>query len=348
MSLSVLQIMAGAKVGGAEAFFVRLVQSLARAGVEQHAIIRHHATRRIALRKENIPVQEVGFSGRFDLVTKRAIKKRAKNFTPDIVMTWMNRAARSAPKGDWTVVGRLGGYYNLNNYKRCDHLVANTLDIHDYLIRGGWPKERVHYLPNFVDDRRLAPLDRRILNTPQDAPLIVCMGRLHNNKGFDTALGVLARVPEAYLWIAGDGKKEKVLKQLAHKLGIASRVRFLGWREDVPALLAAADIFLCSSRHEPLGNIILEAWAHGTPIVAAESEGPSQLIKDGETGLLAPIDDADKLAKAIKRLLREPRLVTDLVMRGQETFLSDFSEAPVVQRYLDFFERVRRAPAKPD
>lgn len=334
--------MAGAEVGGAEAFFVRLVCALARAGTPEHAAIRSHRSREDALASAGVPVTALPFSGKFDLTTKKSLKRLAKEFGPDVVMVWMNRAARVAPKGDWTVVGRLGGYYKLKNYKRCDHLVANTEDIRRYLISEGWPTDRACVLPNFVDDRGLPPVNRADFDTPSDVPLILCMGRLHVNKAFDTALSVLERVPRAYLWIAGDGREEAALKEQARRLGVAGRVRFLGWRDDPPALLASADVFLCSSRHEPLGNIVLDAWAHGVPVVAARSQGPTQLIEDGRTGLLAPVDDADALAQAIRRLIDAPALGQDLAGNAHAVFLQRFSEGPVVTAYQDFFERVKR------
>src|SRR3546814_2771750 len=66
-----------------------------------------------------------------------------------------------------------------------------------------------------------------------------------------------------WLWLAGEGPRRRALMQQAARLGLGDRVRFLGWRDDVAALLRAADVFLCPSRHEPLGNVVIEAWAHG-------------------------------------------------------------------------------------
>jgi len=126
-------------------------------------------------------------------------------------------------------------------------------------VRGSSPRERTRYLPNFVDDRRLPPAPRAEQDTPEDAPLLLCLGRLHRNKGFDVAIAALGEVPEAWLWIAGDGPERAALEARAAAEGVAGRVRFLGWRADVPALFAAADLLVCSSRHEPLGNIVIEA-----------------------------------------------------------------------------------------
>ncbi len=117
--------------------------------------------------------------------------------------------------------------------------------------------------------------------------MLLAAGRLHHNKGFDV-LRALARLPDATLWLAGTGPEQSALHALATGLGVAGRVRFLGWRDDVTTLMASVDVFVCPSRHEGLGSIVLEAWAHGCPIVATASQGPAELIRADQTGLLTP------------------------------------------------------------
>ncbi|MGB0671651.1 MAG: glycosyltransferase, partial [Rhodospirillales bacterium] len=176
--------------------------------------------------------------------------------------------------------------------------------------------------------------------TPDRSPLILAMGRLHENKAFDVLLQALARVPDAYLWLAGEGPERESLERLAEKLAIKPRVRFLGWRDDTAALLAACDLFVCPSRHEPLGNVVVEAWAQGRPVIAADSMGPGTLIEHLKTGVLFPIDDARLLADSIKYLLREGEACDAIALAGREAYEERFTEAKVVERYLDFFESV--------
>jgi glycosyltransferase involved in cell wall biosynthesis len=125
------------------------------------------------------------------------------------------------------------------------------------------------------------------------------MGRLHDAKAHDVTLNALARVSDAVLWIAGTGPLEGDLRQLAHDLGVAERVRWLGWRSDAGALYRAADLVVFPSRFEPLGNVVIQAWAYGKPVIAAEAAGPKALIRDGDDGLLVPINDDVALAEAI-------------------------------------------------
>lgn len=338
----VLQVMAGAAEGGAEAFFVRLVAALARTGLDQRAAIRANPKRAAALAAANVPAIELPFGGWFDFATKPALRRILATEKPDIAMTWMSRATDMLPRSSAVHVARLGGYYDIKHYAHCDHLVANTRDIAAYLARAGFPESRIHYLPNFVDAIAAAPVPRAALTTPEDVPLVLAMGRLHRNKAFDILLQALARLDRAWLWLAGSGPEEAALRTLAQALGVAERVRFLGWRDDGPALLAAADLLVCPSRHEPLGNVVIEAWAAGRPVVAAASAGPKQLIVEGVGGLLAPVDDAAALAQAMGRVLSEPNLAQRLIDGGRAAWAAEFTEAKVTAAYRAFFDRIVR------
>ena len=340
MNMRVLQVMAGAEYGGAEAFFVRLVLALHRAGLDQRVVIRTNPKRAQSLRDGGIEPVELPFGGVLDWRTPRALKREIAKFRPDVAMTWMNRASVMCPEGDFVHVGRMGGYYDLKYYQKCDHLIGNTQDIVDNLVAQGWPKEKAHYLPNFVIPQQAPPLPRRQFYTPDGAPLALGMGRLHVNKAFDVLLKAIARVPNVYLWIAGDGPLRKELEALAEKLAVKPRVRFLGWRDDTAALLATADIFVCPSRLEPLGNVVIEAWAQGLPVIAADSYGPGTLIEHRESGILVPVDDWGTLGRAIRNLLEDDDLRDHIARRGHEAFLENFTEEKVVGQYMEFLKTV--------
>jgi len=296
-----LQAMAGAPVGGAEAFFERLAIAFARRGVAQRVAIRRDARRTQALRAGGVDVVELGFRGPLDLATRWSLAREIGRFAPDVVLGWMNRACAALPPralvpgARHVTAGRLGGYYALKYYRRCDWLVANTPDIRDWLVGQGWPAARVVHLPNFVDAEPAQP---------------------------------------------AEGPEEAALRARAAALGIDGRVRFLGWRRDVAALLAASDMLACPSRHEPLGNVVIEAWAHRRPVVAAASQGPRQLLRDGRSGLLVPVEDADALARAMSALAADPDRAAALAAAGRDAYEAGFTEAAVVQRYLEFLAAI--------
>ncbi len=99
------------------------------------------------------------------------------------------------------------------------------------------------------------------------------------------------RVPNLYVWIAGEGEERGKLETKASELGIGGRVRFLGWRTDRSALLRAANLCVFPSRWEPNGTVVVEAWAHNVPLVTTASAGPAWITRAGEDALVVPVDD---------------------------------------------------------
>ncbi len=170
--------------------------------------------------------------------------------------------------------------------------------------------------------------------------MLLALGRLHENKAFDVLIRALTLVPGVYLWLAGEGPEREALEALAEKLALMPRIRFLGWRDDAAALFAAADVFVCPSRHEPLGNAVVEAWARNIPVVAARSQGPGALIKDGRNGLLAPVDDGEALARAIRTVLSDADLAARLAAGGYKAFTAAYTEEVAVKKYLKFFKKI--------
>lgn len=343
--MRLFQAIAGSRQGGAEAFFVRLAVAFERVGIEQRVALRRDRARAALLRAGGVEPLQLPFGGWFDFRTRKGLRQAIRSWRPDVVLTWMNRATWLCPAAEpdlpFVHVGRLGGYYDLKYYKRCDHLVGNTEDIVEHVVAAGWPRQRAHYLPNFIDATpAVKPADRAALDTRADAAVLLALGRLHVNKGFDVLLRAVAQLPDTVLWLAGAGPEAAALAELARELGISGRVRFLGWRDDVAALYAAADLFVCPSRHEPLGNVVIEAWAHGVPVVAAAAQGPATLVRGGVSGLLVPVDDPSALAAAIGRALADADLCRALVAAGRRAYEADFTEAAVVARYRAFFDRI--------
>ena len=342
MALKILTVMAGASVGGAETFFVSLTTALARAGLLVRSVLKPNALRERALKEAGIAYDTAPFRTPFDFSTRGVLRRSAGGLHPDVVLAFAGRAASLTPRGDYAVIGRLGGYYNLRNFKSCDYLVCNAPDLVRHVTEGGWPASNVFLIPNFPSVPDAPALDRASFGTPRDSPLAVALGRLHPNKGLDVLIRAAALIPELFVWIAGEGPERGSLEKLARDLGLGSRVRFLGWREDRAALYKAADVCVYPSREEPFGNVVVEAWSCGVPIVATASTGPSWLARNAEDAILTPIDDADALAQAIRSVIASRPLAGKLIEAGRRRVREEFSEAAIVARYIDLFEKVRR------
>ena len=337
--MKLLQAMAGAQNGGAEEFFVRLALAFEQSEVDQRVVIRAHPYRKKRLDEGGVETDTVRFGRWFDIHTRQRLNKIIRDYEPDIMLTWMSRASHVCPRPTklrhFVRVARIGGYYKLKYFRQCDHLILNTPGLVQYVCDLGWPEERAHYLPNFVSERRAPPLDRKFLNTPAGVPIILGLGRLHNNKGFDVLLESMTRLPGHWLWLAGDGPERGSLEAQAARLGVDDRVKFIGWHNDVAPLFASVDMLVIPSRSEPLGNVVLEAWAQCVPVVAAAAQGLQQLIVDGVDGLLTPVNDSRALADTIREI--NGTRARSLAEAGWERYRKSYSEATVVSQYLDFF-----------
>lgn len=342
MPLRVVTSMAVAPFGGAENFFAQLSVALRRAGVDVMAALRASSIHEAMLNAGGVPYRTFPFRRNFDFATGKQLAAMNREFRPDVVLTFTQRSSSMMPKGDYPIVGRLGGYYNLKYFKRCDYLTCITPDIARYVMKGGWKKDRVFYIPNFPDVRNVPPVDRASLDTPDDAPVALALARLHPNKALDVLLRAVGKVPGLYVWIAGEGEERAKLETKASEFGIAGRVRFLGWRTDRSALLRAANVCVFPSRWEPNGTVVVEAWAHNVPLVTTASAGPKWITRADEDALVVPVDDHLALADAIGRVIASKDLAARLVANGARRVAAEFSEAAVVRQYIDMFERVRR------
>lgn len=346
--MKILQVMAGAAHGGAETAFIDMCIALSEAGEQIEVVTRANPLRNTRLEKAGLTVHELPFGPAFDVFTPYRLRKIIEGFKPHIVQTWMSRAAQRTPKWEagmkiprYLIVSRLGGYYKVSHFKQSDYFTTITPDIRRHLIEGGIAPERVRHINNFAETEELTrPLRRKDFDTPEDAPLLLALGRLHQAKAFDTLLKSIVNVPEAYLWIAGEGDDRDSLEKLAANLGISNRVRFLGWRDDRAALFDAADIFVFPSRYEPFGTVFVQAWAQKVPLVTTASDGPRQYVQDGQDGLMVAIDDGAALTAALQRVIGDEDLRRRLAENGFRRYQNEFTKEHAIGAYLDFYHEV--------
>jgi glycosyltransferase involved in cell wall biosynthesis len=131
-------------------------------------------------------------------------------------------------------------------------------------------------------------------------------------KDHPTLFQALTLLPDGdqapHLLVVGDGERREELQRLAHRLGLGSRVHFLGWRDDLETILGGLDVVICSSRNEGTPVALIEAMAAGVPVLSTDVGGVGDLVTHGETGWLVPPGDPSALARGIERLLGDPPL----------------------------------------
>lgn len=148
------------------------------------------------------------------------------------------------------------------------------------------------------------------------APALLAVGRLSHQKGFDLLLQAFARLvpaaPAAHLTIVGSGPDELALRRTAGELGIGDRVTLRGFVQNPYPLMRAADLYVLSSRYEGFPNVLLEALACGTPVVATACSGVAAVVVPGVNGWLAPVDDIAGLTAALSQAVRTPLAAGDI------------------------------------
>lgn len=354
-----LHVIGGKGLGGAEGFFIRLVNALARRGEPVAAVtVGNGAIARAidpAVRHYHAPML-----GSWDLYSRWKINRCIADFRPDVVQTYMGRATRIVrlTRGRAPVhLARLGGFYNLKGYRHAHAWVGNTRGIHDYLIAHGLPAAQVHQIGNFVDAP--ARLESSALDALREqlglrgCRVVLGLGRLHVNKGWADLLRAFARLPASldatplHLLMVGDGPLRRELEALSAELGIAARVHWAGWKDDPAPYYQLADVFVCASVHEPLGNVILEAWANRALVVSTRAQGPQELMQDGVNGLLAPLADATGLATVLQHALAlDAGQRERLIEAGADEVQRRYSEAAIVSAYTALYARLKNEVAK--
>ena len=212
---------------------------------------------------------------------------------------------------------------------RAARVIANSGATADAFIAHGGDRARVRVVHNGIDaapfdavsDAEAAALRRQL--SPDAAHVMAVFGRLHAWKGQQVALDAIAQLPaDCHLWIAGGplfGEQdfETSLHAQAARLGVASRVRFLGFRDDVPALMHAADVIAhTSTLPEPFGRVVVEGMLARRPVIATAAGGTREIVTDGQTGLLVPPGDATALAGAVASLRANPARAAAMAAAG--------------------------------
>ncbi len=336
-----------------ERFFGLLVASLNSTKIH-HLLVTNQSQSLKAYSHHDIDILVVPYGRLFDLWASYTLKRAIKRFAPDIVLSWTQRATSwcsqiknkkmTAVHCAWVSTDE-----NVTPYRGCDYIISGSEPILQSFSHAGWLPEKLHYLPIFVDDIPAEPVPRADYSTPKDAPLLLAVGPLCQEQGFDILIRAAADLPHAYVWIIGEGPLRKNLEDLAIEVGVRPRLRFLGKIEERAPYFKAADILVCPFRREYLNAAIFEAWAQQIPVIAAASDGPRSLIKHDKTGVLFKTDDCRDLTETLKRFFLNPGLRRDLTEQGRKLYEKSHSPQNGKIRFSSFLEEITSpAPTDPE
>lgn len=355
-------------LGGAENAMFMLLESLDRAEWEPTLLlddapgVEPLAERAAAL---GVPVRRVaplplGLTGARRVPALARLLRRQRpdvfhaHMSSPVACKWALTAAVLARVPAVLGTVQVGGYEppNRSAYRqlralagRVDRYLAVSRAIAEELVgRLGWPAGKIEVAYNAVDVARAAVAAptglREQLGGSATRPLVLTPARLDAQKGLSILLEAAAEVPDACFLLAGEGPERERLEALARELGVADRVLFLGRREDVPQLLAAADVFALPSLYEGSSLAVLEAMAAGTAVVSSAIGGTDELIEDGRSGLLAPPGDSAALAAALRRALGDAELREELARRARERVEAGLTREQMASRVTGVYREL--------
>jgi len=229
-------------------------------------------------------------------------------------------------------------------------IVVVSPAVRDFMVHQvGLPASKVAFIPNGVDVARFAeahPIDRAAWGLPETAPLIGAVMRLDPVKGGENLVRAVAALPHsrqpAHVVVIGAGPCHTAWAALAQDLGVAERIHWVGYQTDVPAWLAACDVFVQPSDWEGMPVAVLEAMAAGRPVVATAVGGTPNVVVEGVTGLLVPPRDPAALARAVQTLLDNPAQARALGAAGRQRVEQHFSLAAVVAQTEALYDSLLR------
>ncbi|MBL9093647.1 MAG: glycosyltransferase [Planctomycetaceae bacterium] len=268
----------------------------------------------------------------------------------------LNIPAVTTLHGNVTLGGRLTAYYKIGAWawRRMARVMAVSPDLVELAVTAGVPRERCRLIENGIDFdssiRRLSPAEAR-RNAGLDAAgiLLAAVGRLMPEKGFDVLLAAFASalkdVPSLRLVIAGEGPERARLERLINELKLTEHAVLLGHRSDVGVILQAAEIFVLSSRREAFPNVVLEAMAMETSVIATRVAGVPGIIDHARTGLLVDSENVTQLAFQMKRLAQDDRLRSLLAAAARSEVEKRFSFADRMQKECAVYDEILSAQA---
>ena len=307
-------------------------------------------------RDAGIEVRSLGLSRKTDIGVVLPLRSLLKELRPDVLHTYLlhgNILGRVVGRlaGVPTIIGSERTIGQARRWGRLATRLTNPLsdavevnsEIGGKAIESdlGVPSEKIEIVRSGLDLSAFSSASRRDelrseFGVEDDKHLIVYMGRLRTVKGVEYGIRAFAsaveQAPSIRMVLAGEGDQRNYLDSLVSELGLNGHVRFLGVRNDVPDLLAAADSVLMPSLTEGFPRTAIEAMAASKPVIATKVGGTPEAVVDGETGLLVPAEDSDALSSAIVRLVNDGEMQARMGSAGRKRAEQNYSVEQYVSR----------------
>jgi glycosyltransferase involved in cell wall biosynthesis len=360
----ILHIIPTLDSNGAEKQLTLLAAGLPRDQFEVHVCaLTRGGPMAVPLERAGVPVTVLGKRWKLDPATFVRLVRHIRRLRPSLIHTWLfaaNSYGRAA--------GRIASVPRMIAAERCvdqwkmahefaidrrlarwtDRLVANGRAVRDFYVAHGLPAEKFAVISNGVAPALPSSVSRAALlaelGLPEHAKIIGAVGRLWPQKRVQELIWATDQLSclrdDVYLLVIGDGPMRSKLERYRRLYEADNRVLFLGTRDDVPRLMPHFDVVWLASSYEGQSNALMEAMAAGVPVIATDIPANRELVVDGESGLLVPLDSRAAFAASTFSLLEKPDLGLRLGTAARARMLAEFSVQRMVDRYAMLYREL--------
>ncbi len=371
--MKVIHVIKITSIAGAENHLLMLVAGLRARNIDAEIVMLTEPAKPMTefvaeAKRREIPIKSLVIRRSIDPALIKNLRDLFRESKPDIVHTHLQHADLHGITAAWLakVPVVITSRHNDNAFRRrpvikqlnqllwrlADAGIAISKSIARFAVEvEGAPSAKVHTIyyglsfnPNPAERESARQAIRRELKIEKNDVVVGIVCRLVEQKGVEYGLKAFSQItrsfPSARLVIAGDGPLRRSLESQAVTLGLQGRVQFLGWRGDVPHLMAALDVLLVPSLWEGFGLVILEAMAQRVPTIGSNVSAIPEIVVHGETGLLVPPEDIDRLIEALTLLMSDHGLRQHMGLMAEDRLEANFSESRMVDQTVALYDRL--------
>ncbi len=367
--VTLVQVLHSLECGGAERLALRLAQGLAPEELTTFICLDRRGPLAAEAEARGFDVHVLGRHPGLDWACRKKLRDLLRRIQPTVLLAhqytpfFYSSLARGFARRPPIIFIEHGRHFpdprklrrilvNRLIFRNGDAVIAVAQSVKRAVVsKEGIPEHRCYVIPNGIDpgpylaaEARRAEV-RRELGLADDEVAVIQVARLDPLKDHATAIAAVEQIDgsRVRLLMVGDGPEEARLRERVNQSPKRERFRFLGYRQDIPDLLAAADVFLLSSISEGLPVTVLEAMAAGLPVVATSVGDLGEAVENGVTGYLVPPREPDQLAAALQQLCASPQRRRQFGVAGRTRLLAQFTEEKMHAAYRTVIETVVRA-----
>lgn len=336
--MKILNIMLSRDLGGIQQAFLDYNTALEMQNIKVINITSYNAKINSFLPNQSLKLFNLAPTDPISVLLLKYIIYKTK---PDIIIAHGNRAinfSKLAKSRNIKLVG-IAHNYSMKGLRKCNYIIALTHHMKEYLLKNNFAESQIFILPNMMN------ITKKFISKPYKKPIIIgVLARFVAKKGVDIFIKAIKILQDKNFKIqaviGGDGEEKANLINLINNLNLQDHITFTGWIKDKDKFFEQIDIFCLPSLHEPFGIIVLEAMEAGLPIISTNTEGPAEILRNMQDGLICSTGSAEDLAEKIAYLLDNPTKAEEFSKNAYLRLKQNYNIKIVSKKLFQYLQKI--------